>query len=59
MSAELKKNRGGRREGSGRKSQGKKHVTLTLTEKTVDAAKGRTDNLSGLVDGLLSQWLTK
>ena len=59
MNTEPKTNRGGRREGAGRKSQGKKHVTLTLTEKTVEAAKGRTDNLSGLVDGLLAQWLSK
>ena len=49
--------RGGKREGAGRKSQGKKHVTLTLTETNVDAAKKRTENLSGLVDDLLSRWL--
>ncbi len=49
--------RGGKRKGAGRKSEGKKHYNVTLTEKNVNAAKKRTDNLSGTLDELLAGWL--
>jgi hypothetical protein len=49
--------RGGKREGSGRKSQGKERFTVTLTADFVDRAKSREQNFSGLLDRLLSEWL--
>lgn len=49
--------RGGKREGAGRKSEGKKRYDVTLTETTVTTAKGHTDNLSGLLDSLLGDWV--
>ncbi len=55
----LNPKRGGRREGAGRPSEGKKNYTLTLTEDTVKAAREKTDNLSRLLDGLLEDWLKK
>ena len=51
--------RGGKRKGAGRKPEGKKPYTVTLTETNVDKAKRSADNLSGLLDDLLSRWLTK
>ena len=48
---------GGKREGAGRPSQGKKPVLVTLTAENVDAAKKREKNFSGLLDGLLADWL--
>ena len=54
-----KKQIGGKRAGAGRPSQGKKPVLLTLTATTVAKAKKRESNFSGLVDGLLSDWLTR
>jgi hypothetical protein len=48
---------GGAREGAGRKPQGKKSYLLSLTEKNVAAAKKREKNFSGLMDGLLHEWL--
>ena len=51
--------RGGKREGAGRPSLGKKHYDVTLTELNVEAAKERESNLSGLLDGLLADWLKK
>ena len=59
MSIARKSIRGGKREGAGRKSQGKERVTLSLTAELVAAVKQRTDNLSGLVDGLLADWIKK
>ena len=54
-----KKTRGGKREGAGRKPEGKKNYTVTLTEKNADKAKKKTPNFSGLLDELLSDWLRK
>ena len=51
--------RGGRREGAGRKSQGKERVTVTLDAENVKTAKLQTDNFSGLMDQLLSDWVAK
>lgn len=50
--------RGGRREGAGRKSEGKKRYDVTLTVAVVEQAKARESNLSGLLDRLLTDWLT-
>lgn len=55
MSTESPK-RGGKREGAGRKSEGKKRYDVTLTTVNVDKAKERESNLSGLLDRLLAQW---
>jgi len=52
-------NRGGKREGAGRKPLGKAHYTVTLTEANVDKAKARESNFSGLLDRLLSNWIKK
>jgi hypothetical protein len=62
MSQKPKTNRGGKREGAGRKPAGdakRARHTFTLDNATVSAAKSRTDNLSGLLDSLLRQWLQK
>jgi len=48
---------GGKREGAGRKPEGKERYTVTLTADNVTSAKGKTDNFSGLLDGLLGAWL--
>ena len=48
---------GGKREGAGRKPEGKRGYGVTLTEKNVKRAKKRETNLSGLLDRLLSDWL--
>jgi hypothetical protein len=48
---------GGKREGAGRPSQGKKPYLVTLTEKNVTKAKKRESNFSGLLDRLLAAWL--
>lgn len=53
------KKHGGKRKGAGRKSQGKKAVLVTLTEKNVKRAKKRADNFSGLLDGLLADWINR
>jgi putative NADPH-quinone reductase len=55
----VKTQHGGKRKGSGRKSQGKKAVLVTLTEKNVKRAKKRADNFSGLLDGLLADWINR
>ena len=44
---------GGKREGRGRKPQGKSAYTVTLTTKNVERAKRRESNFSGLLDRLL------
>ena len=54
---EKESKRGGKREGAGRKSQGKAAYTVTLTEKNVKLAKKRESNFSGLLDRLLAGWL--
>lgn len=51
--------RGGKREGSGRKPEGKKKYTVTLTEENVTRAKSLQSNLSGLLDDLLEKWLSR
>ena len=50
---------GGKREGAGRPSQGKKPVLVTLTADNVTEAKKREKNFSGLLDGLLADWLER
>jgi hypothetical protein len=52
-----KPKQGGKREGAGRPSEGKKPYLVTLTEKNVKRAKKRESNLSGLLDRLLAGWL--
>jgi len=52
-------NRGGKREGAGRKSEGKQRYNVTLTAESVEAAKQSESNLSGLLDRLLAEWLKK
>ncbi len=54
---ETQTHRGGKREGAGRKPQGKAHFNVTLTEANVKAAKSRESNFSGLLDTLLARWL--
>jgi hypothetical protein len=54
-----KKQHGGKRKGSGRKSEGKKPVLVTLTETNVKKAKKREKNFSGLLDGLLADWIDR
>jgi hypothetical protein len=49
--------RGGKREGAGRKPEGKKAYTVTLTKTNVERAKKRESNFSGLLDRLLARWL--
>ncbi|MEY2509169.1 MAG: hypothetical protein QOH01_3498 [Verrucomicrobiota bacterium] len=53
------KTRGGKREGAGRKSEGKAAYTVTLTADNVEKAKDREANFSGLLDRLLARWLRK
>lgn len=50
--------RGGKREGAGRKSEGKGTFTVTLTAQNVQQAKAKEGNFSGLLDRLLADWLT-
>lgn len=54
-----KSTRGGKREGAGRKPQGKKHYDVTLTEERVIKAREIESNLSGLLDSLLAKWLAR
>src|SRR5205814_8518394 len=49
---------GGKREGAGRKAEGKKSYLVSLTEKNAERAKRRTDNFSALLHGLLATWLS-
>jgi len=49
--------RGGAREGSGRPSQGKARINLTLNYELVAEARKREHNLSALLDRLLADWL--
>jgi hypothetical protein len=53
----VKKQRGGKRKGAGRKPEGKAPYTVTLTVANVDLAKRRESNFSGLLDRLLAKWL--
>jgi len=48
---------GGKREGAGRKPEGKAHYNVTLTEANVTKAKKREGNFSALLDRLLAAWL--
>jgi hypothetical protein len=52
------KHRGGKREGAGRKPEGKERFTVSLTAANVKAAKARGINFSGLLDRLLAKWLS-
>jgi hypothetical protein len=52
-----KPKQGGKREGAGRPSEGKRPYLVTLTEKNVKQAKKRETNFSGLLDRLLANWL--
>lgn len=52
-------NRGGKREGAGRKPEGKKLYSVTLVEEIAERAKERTDNFSGLIDRLLARWVKR
>ena len=52
-----KRKHGGKREGAGRKPEGKEPFTVTLTAKNVEQAKKREKNFSALLDGLLAIWL--
>jgi len=52
-----KKSAGGKRDGAGRKPQGKGRYMVTLTKTHVDQAKGTEKNFSGLLDRLLARWL--
>lgn len=49
--------RGGKREGAGRPDEGKARYTVTLTAEKVAKAKAQSGNFSGLIDGLLADWL--
>ena len=51
--------RGGKRAGAGRPPEGKERFTVTLTAENVIAAKSREQNFSGLLDRLLSDWLSR
>jgi len=51
--------RGGRREGAGRKPEGKARYTVTLTEANAEAAKSKEPNFSGLLDRLLADWINQ
>jgi len=55
----MKKTRGGKRKGAGRKPEGKAAYTVTLTQENVKRAKKREPNFSGLLDRLLSNWLRR
>jgi len=48
---------GGKREGAGRKPEGKAAYNVTLTTKNVERAKRRESNFSALLDRLLAAWL--
>lgn len=50
---------GGKREGAGRKPEGKERYNVTLTADNVGRAKAATKNFSGLLDDLLARWLKK
>jgi hypothetical protein len=51
--------RGGKRMGAGRKPEGKRKYTITLTETSVTRAKELETNFSGLLDRLLANWLSR
>jgi len=48
---------GGKRKGAGRKPEGKKGYSVTLTESTVEKALKRESNLSALLDRLLARFV--
>lgn len=49
--------RGGKRKGAGRKPEGKRGYSVTLTEKNVKRSKKREPNLSRTLDRLLAESL--
>jgi hypothetical protein len=51
--------RGGKREGAGRKPEGKAVYTVTLTQENAEKAKERESNFSGLLDRLLARWVKR
>lgn len=53
------KKRGGKREGAGRKPEGKAAYTVTLTQENAERAKEKEPNFSGLLDRLLASWLRR
>jgi post-segregation antitoxin (ccd killing protein) len=59
MKKDNEKQRGGKREGAGRKPMGKRRYNVTLTEETAERAKEAEPNFSGLLDTLLSKWVRK
>lgn len=48
---------GGKRDGAGRKSEGKKGYFVSLTERNAERAKRKVGNFSALLDSLLAIWL--
>ena len=48
---------GGARKGAGRKSEGKRGYSVTLTEANVEKVLKREKNLSVLLDRLLALWI--
>jgi len=54
-----KAQRGGKREGAGRPSQGKTRVNLTLSKDLVTRARATDGNISALVDSLLADYLSE
>ena len=48
---------GGARKGAGRKAEGKRGYSVTLTEANVDKALKRETNLSALLDRLLARFV--
>jgi hypothetical protein len=54
----VKSKRGGKRKGAGRKSMGKRTISLSLKGDNLDKARERgVTNMSELFDGLLAGWL--
>lgn len=56
--SEKKSGRGGARKGAGRPALGKAPYNVMLTVVNVTKARNRTENLSAVLDGLLTDWLT-
>lgn len=57
--ADNKTDHGGKRDGAGRPSEGKKRYQVTLTEANAEKAKAKSSNFSGLLDRLLTNWLAE
>ena len=54
-----KSKHGGKRAGAGRPSEGKKRILVTVSADNWAKAKKREKNFSGLLDGLLAEWLNR